>query len=72
MKKLKRIIATTFRLFAEDGNFHPDEAKDLTKDLKTFEKTIKKKLNVIKKEIETKQKKTSQQIALTESKSLQS
>ncbi|KAF2889856.1 hypothetical protein ILUMI_16317 [Ignelater luminosus] len=59
------------RLFAEGGSFHPDEAKDLAKNLKSLEKTIKKKLNVIRKEIETQRKKTSQHVASIESKSLE-
>lgn len=55
-------------MFNEDGNFHCDEVKQLTKDMKNIESSIKKKLGIIKKEYQAKLKKNNVQIQQMEAK----
>ncbi|KAK4881170.1 hypothetical protein RN001_004489 [Aquatica leii] len=56
IKKTSITFCTKMKLFYEGGNFNPDEAKHICKDLKKLEKQFKKSLKSIKKDIIKKQK----------------
>ncbi|XP_031358116.1 uncharacterized protein LOC116181827 [Photinus pyralis] len=55
-------FSKAIRLFSEDGNYHSDEVKTVTQELKKLEKTVKAQLKRVKKEIQVKQKKMTAQV----------
>ncbi|KAK5649450.1 hypothetical protein RI129_000479 [Pyrocoelia pectoralis] len=63
-------FARKIRLFSEDGNYHSDEVEQVTNGLKKLEKTVKAKLNTVKKEIQANQKKIFAQVNAEQAKIL--
>ncbi|KAF5299349.1 hypothetical protein FQA39_LY02522 [Lamprigera yunnana] len=73
MKKIKKSsikFCENMKLFGEDGNFHADEAKNMSKELVKHEKELKKKLNNIKKEVKKDQLSLEKEVKLQEAKLL--